>query len=201
MSAKSTAVILDLGNVVLNWDVEGILASLNMDFGVRNRLRAELFSHQDWVDLDHGVTTEAEVLDAICARSPLSPAQVEATLEATKRSMQPLPETLKLMQEIDAAGLPMYCLSNMSRESYAHIRDFEFFGLFSGIVISGIERCMKPDPAIYRLILDRFELETDTTLFVDDSRANIDTAQGMGIQTFHFRRSPDCYKVLRESLF
>ena len=121
MSAKSTAVILDLGNVGLNWDVEGILASLNMDFGARNRLRAELFSHQDWLDLDHGVTTEAEVLDAICARSPLSPAQVEATLEATKRSMQPLPETLKLMQEIDAAAMSMWL-------SYRHM-EFEDNGV------------------------------------------------------------------------
>lgn len=201
MPVKPVAVILDLGNVVLNWNIEGILNSLDMEIEVRDRLRDELFLHQDWLDLDHGITTEAEVLDAICARSPLTPTQVETTLIATKHSMQPLPKTLELMQEIKAAGLPMYCLSNMSRESYAHIQRHDFFDLFAGIVISGHERCMKPDATIFDLILQRFDLDPETSLFVDDSLPNIDAAQALGIQAFHFKRSPACYQTLRARLF
>ena len=201
MPVKPTAVILDLGNVVLNWDVDGILDSLDMPPAVRDRLRIELFSHQDWIDLDHGITTETEVLDKICERSTLSPSQVEATLNATKQSLLPLTQTLQLMQEIDRAGLPMYCLSNMSRESYTYIQDHDFFKLFSGIVISGIERCMKPDASIFQLILNRFEIDPGKTLFVDDSRPNIDAAQALGIQVYHFKRSPACYQALRDCLF
>ncbi len=195
------AVILDLGNVVLNWDVEGILASLDLPVEIRDHLREELFHHQDWLDLDHGTTTESEVLDAICERSPLQPTQVEATLAATKQSMQPLADTIHLMREIHEAGLPMYCLSNMSRESYAHVSGYDFFEMFTGIVISGHELCMKPDHSIFHLILERFELEAEATLFVDDSLPNIEAARHLGIQAFHFKRSPACYSSLREMLF
>ena len=201
MPAKPTAVILDLGNVVLNWDVESILDSLNLSRDRRDRLHKELFSHQDWLDLDHGTTTEAEVLENICARSPLSPAEVETVLAAAKQSMQPLPHTIELMQDIDAAGLPMYCLSNMSREAYAHIRDYPFFNLFQGVVISGIERCMKPDASIFQLVLDRFEIDPERALFVDDSLPNIQAARALGIKAFHFKRSPACYQALRKLLF
>ena len=60
---------------------------------------------------------------------------------------------------------------------------------------------MKPDVSIFNLILDRFELVPETTLFVDDSLPNIDAARALGIQAYHFRRSPACYQALRESLF
>ena len=194
------AVILDLGNVVLNWGVEDILDSLDLPEAVRGWLREELFHHRDWLDLDHGITTERDVVAAVCERSPLARSDVEATLTAARQYLQPLPETVALMHEIEAAGLPMYCLSNMSREFYAHIRDYAFFGLFSGIVISGHERCMKPDRSIFRLILERFALDAGATLFVDDSPANIEAARDLGLHAFHFKRSPDCYAALRRML-
>ena len=63
------AVILDLGNVVLEWNVEGILGSLDLGSDLTDILRKELFAHQDWLDLDHGKTSEAEVVRGICKRS------------------------------------------------------------------------------------------------------------------------------------
>ena len=194
------AVLLDLGNVVLDWDVEHILVSLNLAEDQRNLLRSELFFHQDWLDMDHGKESETSVLSKVCERSSLSRNTVERALLAAKKSLSPISETLLLMREITSGGTKMYCLSNMSCETYDHIKNLELFNMFSGIVISGIEGCMKPNDDIFHLTLNRFGLEATDTLFVDDSLANIKTAQRLGIGAYHFKRSKNCYSEIRSLL-
>jgi len=194
-------VILDLGNVVLEWNVERILDSLDLESGERDILHDELFAHQDWIDLDHGKVSETIVVEKICARSPLDREIVERTLFTTKNSLVPFSESVRLMQDISNSGIEMFCLSNMSRESWNHIKGQQLFEMFSGIVISGLEGCMKPDEEIFHLILDRFAIEPSTTLFVDDSLPNIETSRRLGIDGFHFRGSQDCYAEIRHSLF
>jgi FMN phosphatase YigB (HAD superfamily) len=198
---RNKVVILDLGNVVLDWDVDRILDSLGLDSGQQNLLRRELFSHQDWLDMDHGKEPESAVISKVCERSPLSRDTVESALLAAKNSLSPISETLLLMQEILNSGTKMFCLSNMSRETYDHIKNLELFEMFSGIVISGIEGCMKPNEDIFHLTVNRFGLQPTDTLFVDDSLANIDTAHRLGINGFHFKRSQNCYSEIRDLLF
>lgn len=195
------AVILDLGNVVLEWNVEGILGSLDLGSDLTDILRKELFAHQDWLDLDHGKTSEAEVVRGICKRSALEAEVVESALVATKHSLKPFAESIRLMQEIADREIAMFCLSNMSCESWNHIRSMQLFEMFDGIVISGIEECMKPDEEIFHRTLDRYELEPSTTLFVDDSLPNIVTSRRLGINGFHFQGSEDCYAGVRNQVF
>ena len=198
---RNNVVILDLGNVVLDWDVDRILDSLSLESDQQNLLRRELFSHQDWLDMDHGKESEIAVISKVCERSPLSRDTVERALLAAKNSLSPISETLLLMQEISNNGTKMFCLSNMSRETYDHIKNLKLFEMFSGIVISGIEGCMKPNEDIFHLTVNRFGLQPTDTLFVDDSLANIDTANRLGINGFHFKRSQNCYSEIRDLLF
>ncbi len=194
------AVIFDLGNVILNWDVDQILESLTVDNEEKHLLREELFYHQDWLDLDHGIQSETRVASNISHRCALNQHTVEFALHTAKCSLTPIVESLSLMQEISDANIEMYCLSNMSRETYQHIRNQAFFRMFNGIVISGIERCMKPNEDIFRLLVHRYELKLQNLLFIDDSLPNVDTAIRLGINGFHFKRSNRCYAKLRELL-
>ncbi|MCG8637135.1 MAG: HAD family phosphatase [Desulfobacterales bacterium] len=201
MGLKNKAVILDLGNVVLDWNVDRIVGSLGLEKEKGILLRKELFLHQDWLDMDHGTRTEADVISRVCSRSRLSKNTVETALLAAKNSLSLIPETAVLMREISDAGIDMFCLSNMSCETYSHIKGQEIFKLFRGIVISGIERCMKPDEDIYRLTLDRFGLIPGHTIFIDDCISNIEAAERLGISGFHFKRSAACYQAIRNILF
>jgi len=198
---RNKVVILDLGNVVLDWDVDRILGSLNLEIDELNLLKKELFSHQDWLDMDHGKLSETAVVSSICERSPLTKDAIEVALLAAKNSLSPIAESISLMQEISDNGIEMFCLSNMSCETYDHIKDNELFDMFSGIVISGVEGCMKPNEDIFHLTINRFRLEPMDTLFIDDSMSNIETAQRLGINGFHFKRSQNCYSEIRELLF
>jgi putative hydrolase of the HAD superfamily len=198
---KNKVVILDLGNVVLDWNVDRVIASIDLDTQESELLKSELFAHQDWLDMDHGKSSESSIVSNVCTRSGLSRKVVEKSILAAKNSLTPIAESLALMKDISDRGIEMHCLSNMSRETYSHIKDHAFFGMFSGIVISGIEGCMKPNEEIFQLTIDRFKLSPAETLFVDDSLPNIVTARRLGINGFHFKRSQRCYTQLQGMLF
>jgi putative hydrolase of the HAD superfamily len=190
--------IFDLGNVLINWDVEGIVGAMGQNEIISTTIKNELFYHQDWLDIDHGLKSEAQVINDVCSRTELSKDLVASAFEAAKESMIPIPATVKLMEEFFSKGIEMYCLSNMGVETYHHIKGYPFFDLFKGIVISGIERCMKPDHQIYQLLLGRFGLKPAQAFFIDDTAANIKAANELGIGGLVFDRSAKSYSAIKQ---
>jgi 2-haloacid dehalogenase len=97
-------------------------------------------------------------------------------------------DTVQVMRELRRASVPVYALSNWSRETYAATRDrFPFLDEFDGVLISGDVGIGKPDPAIFREFLGRFGLVAESTVFIDDSSANVAVARSMGIEAIQFR--------------
>lgn len=194
-------ILFDLGNVVINWDTQSVVETLALPTEQEQLLKRELFDHSDWGDLDHGLATEPEVVERVCRRTHFSANTVNDALHAARTSLTPISESVDLLRELKDAGLPIYCLSNMSIETYQHIKDrMDFFDCFKGIVISGQEKCMKPNAAIFKLTLDRFSLEASETFFIDDSAANVSSAVKAGIPSYQFKRTEYCYQYLRERL-
>jgi 2-haloacid dehalogenase len=83
--------------------------------------------------------------------------------------------------------LPCYALTNMEAETYPlRLKRFPFLGWFDGTIVSGREGMAKPEPAIFTRLLDRFGLTPSTTLMIDDTNENLETAHSLGIQTALF---------------
>ena len=99
-----------------------------------------------------------------------------------------LPGMQALVEELDAAGVPLYALTNFSAEFWPPFRAREAatFDRFRGILVSGDEGLTKPDPAIYRLALDRFGLRAEDTVFVDDRADNVAGAASVGMKAVLF---------------
>ena len=192
--------ILDLGNVVLDWDPAGFIHRLPFETATRRAIAREIFDHSDWLAMDGGLKTETELIERITLTTDLAESQLRAALLAARHALVEIPETIVLMRELKQRGVPMYCLSNMSVENYEFIRRREFFSLFDGIVISGIEKAVKPGQKIFELLVDRFDLEVGQTLFVDDMPENINAAEQFGIRGILFDRSADSYRRIRQSL-
>lgn len=92
-----------------------------------------------------------------------------------------------------------YGLTNWSAETIpVAIERYGFFNYLKGMVVSGEEKIVKPDPKLYYVLLDRFNLNPDETLFIDDNAHNIDTAGLLGFQTIHFTPDMDLEEVLTE---
>jgi 2-haloacid dehalogenase len=98
-----------------------------------------------------------------------------------------VPGSVEVLADLRAAGVPLYALTNWSAETFAITRErFEFLDWFCGLLVSGEEGMTKPDPAIFRLLLDRFGLDPAATVFVDDSEANVAAAEALGLDAVRF---------------
>ena len=92
-----------------------------------------------------------------------------------------------------------YGLTNWSAETIpVAMERYDFFNHLKGIVVSGEEKLIKPDPKLYYILLDRFNLNPEETLFIDDNAHNIDTAKLLGFETIHFTPDVNLKSVLSE---
>ena len=80
----------------------------------------------------------------------------------------------------------VYGLTNWSAETLPFAMErYDFFNDLEGIVVSGTEKLLKPDVQIYQLLLDRFQINAEESLFIDDNAANIEAAEGLGFKVVH----------------
>jgi 2-haloacid dehalogenase len=100
----------------------------------------------------------------------------------------PIPGMPALVEELDTRGVPLFAITNFSGEFFAPFRAREaaLFDRFRDIVVSGDERVVKPDPAIFHLALRRFALTAEQAFFVDDNEANVSAARALGIRSHLF---------------
>lgn len=105
---------------------------------------------------------------------------------------------LEVVQDLKKQGYKLYGLTNWSAYTFdAFVRNtYPVFGLLDGMVVSGEEKCIKPDEKIYRILLDRYKLVPAETLFIDDNPANVAGAQRLGINAIIFKDA----KTLRKEL-
>lgn len=174
-------VIFDLGGVVIGRDY-----ALSGD-----RLRTFSFLQgedfpQFWKDFDMGTATQEEVAWAVSAAEGCSTEEAYGMVDYVRSLYNEFPCTVDLIRQLSEEGYKLYVLSNMPREFWNYIRNFEVFSYFDGVVISSIEKMAKPDPQFFRLLLDRYGLSAEETLFVDDKRMNTDAAAGLGLHTCLF---------------
>ena len=94
-------------------------------------------------------------------------------------------------RQLKAAGTPLYALTNWGKDTFASIEaDYPFFEHFDGMVVSGREGVIKPDPAIYRILSERYGFAPHDAIFIDDSGANIATAMSLGFDALLFENGP-----------
>ena len=139
-----------------------------------------------WVEYDRGTLTLDQVVDALCTLHGCTPEVARAYVREAIDRQEPVRATERLVGELKRAGYRLYVLSNMSREFIDFLRRADVYALFDGEVVSCEEGTVKPEPRIYRILLDRYGLDPAQTLFIDDRAANIAAAREAGIDGFLF---------------
>jgi putative hydrolase of the HAD superfamily len=194
-------VIFDLGGVVLDWNPDRIVARFQPDAALQAAFKAAVFGHEDWKAFDRGGVTEAELIGRLEARLGLPRPDVIEFLDGTRHSLVAKPDTVKLIRELQQSKVPLYCLSNMPAEMYLHLqRRHDFWDAFSGIVISGEVKMMKPEPEVFLHLLETFKLRANESVFIDDLPANVDAARQVGLHAILFTDAAQCRQELRSLL-
>lgn len=118
----------------------------------------------------------------------------ERYLESLGGPIQPV---VDILEELKAAGYELFGLSNWPAEKFALVRQiYPFFGLFDGLVISGEVGLIKPEPAIFDLLLQRAGRSAGDCLLIDDHGRNIQAASALGFQTILFENPQQLEKEL-----
>lgn len=193
-------IIFDLGGVVVEWNGERVIDSFKGDPSLIMYIKSNGFFKDYWAAFDKGTLGREELVNKVALLTGIPAEECDAFVEHVKLSLKPIPETEALIKELSAQGYKLYCLSNMSIDFYDYLKTREVFRYFDGQIISAIEHMVKPDREIYDLILQRYHLKPEESLFIDDLEANIKAAQALGINTVHFSDKQKGNKEIKERL-
>ncbi len=192
-------VLFDLGNVVVEWNIEKVINSLQLNPEQKEIARREIFDNKIWWHLDEGIITEEDACRIIEERCTLTLPEIRHCFSMARESLSDIPETIQLMQELKKADIPIYCLSNMAIKTYEFLQARPFFTYFTDIVISGFIKMTKPSPDIFHYTLNKFNLTAKDVFFIDDSARNIATAEKLGLKTLLFSPTPESYQIIRNT--
>jgi 2-haloacid dehalogenase len=195
------AVVFDIGNVLFHWHPRFLYERL---IGDDSALEAFL---RDVVTLDwHFQHDEgrpfAETSAELIARFPEHEALIALWQPRFNETEGGAIEGMhELVAELDAAGVPLFSITNFSGEFFPPFRDAHatLFDRFRDIVVSGDEKLVKPDPVIYALALDRFGLKPGEAIFIDDRPENVLAADAAGFHGHHFVDAPTLRVALQSA--
>jgi 2-haloacid dehalogenase len=183
------AVVFDLGGVLIDWDPRYLYRKLfDGDDAAMERFLADVCSPEWNAQLDGG-RSWTEAIESLSREHPDSRRLIEAFRERWAEMLGgPIDGTVEILDRLHQARIPIFALTNWSAETFAIARPhFPFLEWFGGVVISGVEGIRKPDPRIFRLLLERYHLRAETTLLVDDVAENIAAAEALGLVGLVYR--------------
>lgn len=194
-------VIFDAGGVLLEWNPPRVIAQLYPDPQVQAEIREFIFEHPDWHEYDRGTITAAGAAAHFSKLSGRSPEEVTQLLRATAESLTPIDDTIRLLEDLAAARIRLYLLSNMPVSTFEFlIERHSFFSHFTQLVISGAILLLKPEPAIYRHLVDTTGIVPAESVFIDDLTRNVIAARECGLHAIQFTTPEACRAALRAYL-
>lgn len=181
------AVVFDIGGVLLDWDPRHLYRKLLPDEAAVEWFLAKVCTPAWNLEQDRGrpwTEATAQLSAQFPEHAPLITAYHQRWEEMLAGAID---ESVEVLRDLLERGVACYALTNFSAETFALARRrFEFLGWFAGIVVSAEVGLVKPDPRIYRLLLDRFGLDPAATVFVDDRVDNADAAREAGLVARHY---------------
>lgn len=187
MSHLVEAVVFDVGRVLYQWQLRALFAKLIEDPAELDWFLANVVTEEWHFQHDAG----RPLADMVAERQAQFPGHADLIAAYPTRFNEtipgPVPGSIELVERLDARGVPLFAITNFGAEFWAMFRPTApVFGRFRDIVVSGVERLVKPDPAIFRLAERRFGHRAEAMLFIDDNADNIASAAQLGWQVHHF---------------
>ena len=189
IDGKRRIVVFDLGGVLLQWNPRFLYRKLfpNDEQAMEDFLAT--VCTREWNERqDAGRPFAAAIGELVAAHA--GKAHLIEAFRTRFDEMIPgaIDGSVEILQELSRAGVPLYALTNFSAETFPAQRErFAFLSAFDGIVVSGEEGVIKPDPRIFRILLERYAIAPVQAVFIDDNAANAAAATALGMHGIHFR--------------
>jgi len=180
-------IVFDFGGVLVDWNPEYLFKDV---FSDRSELDyfLENICTPDWNEEQDAGRSLSEAIRTLQERHPKYQDEIRLYYdEWTTMLGGPIEQNVALLVPLKMK-YRLFGLTNWSAETFPIAYDlYPLFQEFEGIVISGVERLAKPDERIYQLLLQRYDLVADESLFIDDNVRNVRAAIALGFHTLHLQ--------------
>jgi putative hydrolase of the HAD superfamily len=196
MSQTVKNVVFDFGNVLVHWTPHKVLQKIFPD-----KDPAQLFTAMRtiWLELNLGQVTITAAINRYETELGLPRESLTDMMESFQTSQTRIPGTEALLKELDAAGVPLYAITDNIKEFMEYYRlHHSFLPYFRGIIVSAHVGILKPNAAIYETLLNTYDLKAEECVFIDDMQKNVEGAHAVGMHAFQFTDSASCRYQLQE---
>ncbi len=198
--SKIKTVVFDIGGVLIDWNPRHLFRKVfdneqEMEWFLANVCTYEWNLQQDGGKLFSVATAELqEKYPEYSDKIGLYYGRWEEMLDGEIKG------TVEIFRRLKSAGIPLYALSNWSHEAFpVAYEKYDFMKDFDGLVVSGYEKLLKPDHAIYRVLMQRYGVNPEEAVYIDDNKPNADAAAELGFHAVHFS-SPEQLRTELRSL-
>ena len=190
MTAPRSVAVFDLGGVLIDWNPRYLYRKLFQHEADMEHFLANICTPEWNRQLDAGQSF-AKACAALKVEHANSAEAIDAWFERFDEMMAgPIAGTVDILSELREREVPIYALSNWSAETFPiALRRFDFLQWFQGILLSGKVRLLKPDPRIFQLFCETFDVDPAHAVYIDDSRPNSEAAAALGMYGIHFTDS------------
>lgn len=181
-------IVFDLGNVVFRLKFENVIKKFTQNQNEIELLKSAIFDSKEWLKLDEGTISKEEGINIMLSKLPenLHETCKQIMNDWTSLGLELNNETINFIKAIREKGYRTYILSNAPLEIPVYLKKLDLLKYFDGGIISAEEKLVKPDPNIYKLLLNRFNLIPEECLFLDDKSDNIESAINCKINGYVF---------------
>ena len=194
MSIKN--IVFDLGRVLIKFEPKEYIEQ-NVPEEKREDFYNGIFGSTEWLMLDRGTLSYEDAKKIFKERVSGVDKQIDRLFDVDLfEILQPIEENVKLLPKLKEK-YNLYILSNFHQPAFEHIfKKYDFFRLFDGHTVSCYYYLLKPEKEIYDTLIEKFNLIPEETVFIDDTKVNIDACEKEGIRGIHL---PD-YTELKQKL-
>lgn len=181
-------VIFDLGGVLIDWNPRYMYRKIFDDEKQMENFLSEVCD-DDWNKAQDAGRPIAEANKSLIAKYPEWEKEILAFYDRWVEMLGgPIQETVDMLKTLHSRKeARLVALTNWSSETFPVAREmYDFLDLFEGILVSGEEKLVKPDPRIYELVLDRYDIDRSKAVFIDDNKDNIIASTNLGLEGWQF---------------
>lgn len=193
-------VIFDLGGVLIDWNPRYLYRKIFDDQEQMEYFLSHICT-SDWNEEQDGGRPIKEATELLINQYPDWETEIQAFYGRWEEMLGGVFEdTVELLKRIHKSGnYRLYALTNWSAETFPRALElYDFLNWFEDVLVSGKEKIKKPDPLIYKLLLDRFQINPQTAVFTDDNLRNVIAARAEGISTIHFQSAAQLEAAFNE---
>lgn len=179
------SIVFDLGSVLVDWDPSTAFPEIN-DPGQQSFFFNNVCGNNYLSLTDIGLSWD-EADEITCRKYPEWCNHIREFRKRWHLMIKgPIEETVHIMEKLKKR-YRIFALTNWASDTFDEVRyKIPFFSTFDGIVVSGKEGVMKPDRRIYEILIERYDLDPEKSLFIDDRKENTDTGEEIGFRTHTF---------------